>query len=260
MITITQNKIAGFEPRWAPFSGFSLVFDNPGVSTAPTGNLLKIDCLSESGGPLDLYFRFEETINKLGRDLLIRTYLFCPLPASSYHVTVWDGVNVDNISSVCATVRSDWTAFLQGIPDSLLTPPGSMVVITESDLAKNSYGTISFRFEKLIIWSNQVLAARLSAADEVSETRLRDLSSARTKLCEAARRELGVSPSRSYSPHVSLGYFANQEHGQLAHVHVKDWTEQFRSSLTRSVITYASLDIYAFTDMANFLKLPGSKN
>lgn len=175
-------------------------------------------------------------------------------------MTVWDGVNVDNISSVCAAVRSDWTAFLQGIPDSLRTPPGSMAVVSESGLVKNSFGPISFRFEKLTIWGNGVLVARLRSADEACETRLRDLSAARTKLCEAAKRELGVSPSRSYSPHVSLGYFANQEHGQLAHAQIKDWTERFRANLATSVITYASLDIYSFTDMASFFKLPGRSN
>jgi hypothetical protein len=27
MITITQPKVQGFWPRWAPFNGFSLLFD-----------------------------------------------------------------------------------------------------------------------------------------------------------------------------------------------------------------------------------------
>ena len=29
MIPITNPKLAGLEPRWAPFRGFSLVFDPP---------------------------------------------------------------------------------------------------------------------------------------------------------------------------------------------------------------------------------------
>jgi hypothetical protein len=33
MITITNHKISGFDPRWATFRGFSLLFDNP---TTPT--------------------------------------------------------------------------------------------------------------------------------------------------------------------------------------------------------------------------------
>lgn len=258
MITITQNKIAGFEPRWAPFSGFSLLFDNPGVSTTRSGNLLKIDCLSQAEGALELYFRIEQTLNELDRDLLLRTYLFCPLPPSSYHVTVWDGINVDNISSVRADIRTEWTAFLQGLPNSLGMPPKSMAVVAESNLARNTFGSIGFRFEKLTIWGNQVLVARLRPAGQTSEVTLKGLVEARTKLCEDARKDLGVSPSRSYSPHVSLGYFANQEHGQLAHAKLENWTERFRNNLEKSVITYASLDTYAFTDMASFFKLSRS--
>jgi hypothetical protein len=260
MIAITQNKIAGFEPRWAPYPGFSLLFDNPGDSTSRIGDHLKIGCSSEPKGPLKLYFKLEDTINKLGRDLLIRTYLLCPLPGSSYHVTVWDGVNIDNVSSVHVAVRSDWVKFLQEIPHSLGTPPDSMAVVSKSELASRSFGSIGFQFKKLAIWGNQSLVAPLAAADETSEARLEDLSDTREELCEEAGKKLGVRPSRSYSPHITLGYFANEEHGQLARAHLKDWTERFRSNLEGSVITYESLDMYAFTDMASFFKLPSPKS
>ncbi len=254
MITITQKKIAGLEPRWAPFSGFSLLFDNPGVSTTRSRNFLRIACSAASGGPLDLYFRLGKAIEKLERDLLIKTYLFCPLPPSSYHMTVWDGINFDNISAVHTAIRSDWTAFLQDVPNALGTPPESMAVVTDSDLAHTSFGSIGFRFKKLTIWGNQVLVARLSPADEMSETKLKILSATRTKLCDLATNDLGVSPSRRYSPHISLGYFADREHGQLAHAHMENWAERFRKHLATSVITYTSLNTYAFTDMASYFK------
>jgi hypothetical protein len=38
MVTITNTKIAGVDgPRWAPFRGFSLLFDNPGDGVLPMG-------------------------------------------------------------------------------------------------------------------------------------------------------------------------------------------------------------------------------
>lgn len=258
MITITQNKVAGFEPRWAPFAGFSLLFDNPGDSLTVDGDLAKITCASAAQGPLDLYSGLEKALEDLDRDLLIRTYLFCPLPPSSYHVTVWDGINVDNIWSVKPAVRSDWSVFLNGLAPSLNGPPASMEVVTRSALGKWS-GSISFQFEKLTLWGNQVLVARLQPAEEASERSLKDLSARRKDLSEAAGRELGVNFSRSYSPHITLGYFANQEHAQIAHARMEHWTERFMAKLRESVITYASLDIYGFTDMASFFKVIRSR-
>ena len=257
MLTITQNKVAGLEPRWAAFPGFSLLFDNPGASTSPADDLLKIACPLQPGSELDFYFRLAETINDLDRDLLISTYLFCPLPPTSFHVTVWDGVNVDNESSVVPELRAEWTTFLTGIPESLHRPPASMSIVADSELMTKSFGNIRFQFEKLTIWGNQVLVSRL-APDEESKERFRSLSAARASLCDESKRHLGVAPIQSYSPHVSLGYFANREHGQVADARLADWTDRFRRNLDGSSITYSSLDVYAFTNMASFYKLAGT--
>lgn len=86
----------------------------------------------------------------------------------------------------------------------------------------------------------------------------KDLSSRRTELSEAARHVLGLSFSRGYSPHVSLGYFANREHGQVAEARIEHWTETFREELKDSIVTYSSLDVYGFTDMASFFKVTTS--
>ena len=258
MITITQNKIAGFEPRWASFAGFSMLFDNPGDSLTVDGDLAKITCAPAAHGPLALYSGLEKALEELDRDLLIRTYLFCPLPPSSYHVTVWDGINVDNIWSVNPAVRSAWSAFLNGLAPSLKTPPDSMEVVTRSAL-RNWSSSISFQFEKLTLWGNQVLVARLRPVEEASERSLTDLSALRKQLSETAGGKLGVNFSRSYSPHVTLGYFANQEHAQIAHARMEHWTERFTAKLRGSIITYASLDIYGFPDMASFFKVTRSR-
>jgi len=252
MITITNNKVAGFEPRWAPFAGFSVLFDNPGNSLAQVGDMLQIACVPHENGPLDLYARLENTLNELDRDLLIRTYLFCPLPSSSYHVTVWDGINDGNIGAIPQPVRSEWPEFLAKLPCSIRTPPKSMSVVTLSALM-NWASSISFKFAKLSLWGDQVLVARLQPADEASEQILSALSTIRTELSETARREFGLI-ARDYTPHVSLGYFANREHGQLADARIEHWTERFGARLINSTITFSSLDVYGFTDMASFFK------
>src|SRR5438105_3873567 len=123
MITIKQNKVAGFEPRWAAFAGFSVLFDEPDLT--PNENFLKIDHAIQACSGRNFYFSLADGINKLDRDLLITCYLFCPLPPSSYHVTVWDGVNSDNISSLHAELKEEWSQFLDNVPGSLESSPDS---------------------------------------------------------------------------------------------------------------------------------------
>jgi len=255
MITLTHKKIAGFEPRWAPFMGFSFLFDNPGQATERIDEFAKISGSCQFGSDLDLYAQLEATINELDRDLLIRTFLFCPVPAQSYHVTVWDGVNVENITSIPAAMQAEWATFLQGVPSSLRTPPPVMDFITSSTLLKELIEPIHFRFGSLAVWGNQALVAQLCPLDEVSGARLTNLINARKALCNLSMQILRVSPSANYSPHVTLGYFANQEYGKLATTHLVEWSTLFDRNLAASVITFSSLDLYVFTDMANFFKL-----
>lgn len=254
MITITQNKVAGFEPRWARFLGFSVLFDNPGASTSRYEGLLNIMCAPELDGDLDLYFRLAKTISDIGRDLLTTTFLFCPLPPSSYHVTVWDGINVGNESQLPESLGMEWSPFLRGIPKTLHSPPATMRVVEDSSLLNTNFRDIVFRFDQLAIWVDEVLVARLAPVDEASAQRLHEISEARALLAKWAKSEFGINTFPEYSPHVSLGYFANREHGQLAHPHLGDWTERFRKNLANSVLTFSSMAVYGFTDMARYYK------
>lgn len=254
MITITQNKIAGFEPRWAPYAGFSILFDNPADSLEKDNGISMIQRNPSAGGPLVLYRGLEEALAKLNVDRLTCAYLFCPLPPSSYHVTVWDGINQGNVGATAPAIRADWTAFLAGLPLSLTAPPASMQVVSSSAL-KNWFGTISFRFEGLALWGDQVLVARLEAAGDESKWSLGSLCADRTVLSKEAGSKYGLDFSRDLSPHISLGYFANREHGRLASCHVEHWTGRFGESLSDSTITFRSCDVYGFTDMASFFKV-----
>ena len=101
MITITNTKVAGLEAKWASFRGFSLLFDNPGESLSPKEtNLKQIDCPLDEQKDLQFYRCLNRWIDKVGRQKLINTYMFCPLPFNSYHVTVWDGLNDANVHKI----------------------------------------------------------------------------------------------------------------------------------------------------------------
>ena len=252
MITITHNKIAGFEPRWARFPGFSLLFDNPGAYSPRSGDLAKLWSSLEEGGPLDLYSRLEKTITELDRDLLMSSYLFCPLPPPSYHVTVWDGVNAGNVSTVQPAQRPEWNVFLAAVPESLRALPESMRTVLTSQLVHDSFGSIQFEFDKLTIWGSHVLVARLRPMGAESGERLQHLVSSRAALCDVARAQIGIETTKEYNAHVSLGYFANRQHGELASGRLGEWTERFRGNCESAAVAFESINVYAFSDMASY--------
>lgn len=101
MFIITNPKVAGFVPEWAEFKGFSILFDNPGDRLLPLHEndslkMLSNDVASEAS---HFYKRLNEMLAQFPE--ISRTYLLCPLPFHSYHVTLWDGVNDAN----CAVKR-----------------------------------------------------------------------------------------------------------------------------------------------------------
>ncbi len=93
MITITNLKIAGFEPKWARFHGFSLLFDNPNNHLqSMQNNLFKLHCSADNDPDLIFYKTLSNSLNALDLNQLLNTYLFCSLVPSSFHVTVLDGL------------------------------------------------------------------------------------------------------------------------------------------------------------------------
>ena len=155
MITITNEKVAGFEPRWASFRGFSLLFDNPGKSTTPMRDLHRLNCCVYTEPGLQLYKAFEESLEEIGRDLLMNTYLFCPLPSYSYHVTVWDGVNDSNVNKAKSDQKT-FKDFLDNLPDSFTEDTDFIGITEQSPLVKPGGWSISLAFDSLSKWTNKV--------------------------------------------------------------------------------------------------------
>src|SRR5687768_3467807 len=118
MVEITNRKVAGLEPRWAPFPGFSLLFDNPGGCLTPADGLLHLRCPVEADPDLPFYRGLAEGLQQVGLDRLTRAHSFCPLPPASYHVTVWDGCNAGNLQRVAEPARPAFASYLEALPDS----------------------------------------------------------------------------------------------------------------------------------------------
>jgi len=58
-----------------------------------------------------------------------------------------------------------------------------------------------------------------------------------------------------YSPHFTLGYFANKDYGKLF---TKDLLNElgktFKKNLANQTIKFSSISLYGFTDMTTFFK------
>lgn len=255
MITITNSKVSGFEPQWAPFRGFSLLFDNPDKSVSSMErDWLKVDCPSDGNEYPQLYRGFVEFLNEIGRHSLTNTYLFCHLPSSSYHVTAWDGLNDGNVQGVLASYRLKLGNFLKNLPGSLLADKEFTNEIYDSPLITSTNWSITFKFNKLAKWGNQVLVARLMPADQDSEREFKRIVDDRKALCVRFRERFKVKMRSSYSPHVTLGYFANEEHAELATPQIDRWTKLAKGKVGHQTITFSSISLYGFTDMVTFFK------
>ncbi|UCC61495.1 MAG: hypothetical protein JSV36_11850 [Anaerolineae bacterium] len=255
MITITNSKIAGLEPRWAPFRGFSLLFDNPGQSLSAMGEeWLKVYCSPGENQDLQLYRSFAKFLDEIGRLELTNTYLFCPLPPYSYHVTAWDGLNDGNAQDVSARYHSKLESFLENLPSLLLTDQEFTRDIQGSPLVINTNRSISFRFSELAKWGNRVLVARLRPADQDSARELDRFVADRQALSANFQERFGIQMRSDYSPHVTLGYFANEEHAELATPQLARWYESAKKKVSHLTVTFSRISLYGFTDMVTFFR------
>jgi hypothetical protein len=255
MMPITNPKIASIEPQWAPFKGFSLLFDNPGSSVSLMGErLLMADCSLDGNDDLALYRRFVGFLDAIGTHRLRDSYSFCPLPPYSYHVTVWDGLNDGNAGRVPADDQPRLTDFLNHLPDALGTDREFTPYVMRSALVTRVDRSIRFQFKALAKWSNQSLVAVLMPADGDSEHEFEQIVQDRAALSAQFQDRFGITMRTGYHPHVTLGYFANEQYAELCSTLVDGWTERLQEMVGRLTITFRSISLYGFTDMVTFFK------
>lgn len=252
MITVTNAKVAGFAPRWAPFRGFSILFDNPGDCLRPADGRHLLVCDVDGDGTLGFYRALRDTLAGLDVQLLTNTYLLCPLPPESYHVTVWDGANDGNAGAVLPAQRAPVAGLLADLPGALREPHPLIAAVRESPLVARRGWEIAFRFSHLSLAGRGVLVAELAPAGDDDAARLEELVAARAELSARTAAAYGFSPYHRYWPHVSLGYFANREGAQLAAPCVAGWSAAFAERMAGHTLAFAHADVYGFSDMATF--------
>ncbi len=249
MFSITNKKVAGFTPRWAEFRGFSLLFDNPGGCLQAHGPRLNLACDVGSDPALGFYRSLRDGLTALDPDLLTAAYGFCPLPPPSYHVTVWDGGNADNSARVTGEQRPKLEAYLAGLPDSLTAANDLTQIALASPLMQRRDWNLEFEFDRLAL--RGAFVARLTPT-EASRGRFEEFVEERRRLNTACFDTFGIKASDNYTPHVSLGYFANREGAHQASAHLPAWSAAFAEWMQGQTLTFAHAGLYGFTDMASF--------
>lgn len=250
----TNSKLLP-DSRFKPFHGFSLIFDNPGKhSLFPVDDhFWRIDCQVHTDPWLGLYSKLRTSVKKIVLAAPRPSFSFSELPAYSYHVTVWDGLNEANKERVFKRFQADLAHFLVGLPDTL-RHSSEFTALSQSSLLVNNLN-ITFQFEKLSVFGNSVLVARLKPADEDSQQVYNKIEKHRRELYKRFEREFGLSDWRSsYDPHISLGYFGNEESGETAASKKAHWTEKFKNAIGSEPIHFRSVSLYGFLDMKTFFK------
>lgn len=225
---ITNPKVKSMIPEWAPFRGFSILFDNPDQS--------------------EMY----DIISSIS-DILtpaLKGFSFCPLPRSSYHITVWDGINDGNLSQLSPENQFRFKQLLENKSKSILDG-------LEWEQISGAE-PISFEVAQFTIWSNFVLVAKLKPASSQDEKLYEDLVARRSSLIARFKAKFGFNSTRPfYEPHVSIGYFANITLAGICSVRDEQINDLFMHQLAGKTIQFSSSSLYGFTEMAHFTKING---
>ncbi len=254
MWEVSNPKLVNLEPEWAWFPGFSLLFENPGQSVTRVDSLGRVNCQVSVDPALGLYRALAEGVEELGGDALKTKFSLCRLPTESFHVTVFDGGNAGVVESMNPGHRLQLEKLLGGLPSGWDDQNDLVNPLSSSELTADDRGEIRFRYGRLFVWGNSVLAVRLEAADAESEANLDRLVTDRAKLSEQCRSEFGFGAGPKYTPHVSLGYFANESGGALAAEECEKWDELLKHKTLGLQIAFSKIRVFGFTDMATFFR------
>lgn len=252
----TNNKTkVSFTIDWEHFCGASQIANPPASDLVEAWpGLLKIH---NKLGSNQLYDRLNDLVFGPWGDAMEEEFVFARLPHESYHLTVKDGVNVDNLHLLKESAAQALRQLFAGLPQSILTPTSALP--TYESTCFNS--PIRFRFTGLSIWNRSPLVARVEPFDEESRSLANMIEQSRSELDGEWEKLSGLPrPSNGrWSPHISLGYFPNPEMAAIAESRVDHWSEVFAAQLGDTACSFDSFSLYAFTNMATFVKPKGGK-
>ncbi|HTU47348.1 MAG TPA: hypothetical protein VMF91_19955 [Bryobacteraceae bacterium] len=245
---MTRNlKVLSFDPvKFAPYPGFTYLFDNPAVDRRPGHRGVELLNADLADPRHALYAALHQFVAGVFTAEEIRQFKFCPLDPTTYHVTACDGMTVSVMKELGDSSRLDVAERLArdyGAMESLellrrLAPPFE---------AQPSESGVCFRFRDLAVVNRDgaALVAVLQPADANASRFFEVLRAERCRISTA----FGLQPSAGPEAHVSLGYFFDSELGGL----FENEIPRLRvDSLQAAAISFYSISLYWFADMQTF--------
>lgn len=243
------------EPRSSSLHGCSLLFDNPGQSLQSVGNLLYFDDGVNSDNTSTLYKILHDTVAPHNKDAPINRYLLRAKPADCYHVTVWGGVNDQNVTGVADSHRATVRDWLSRLPNSLSEHSLHTSIILKSPLVKRADWNVRFRLGKIVNWHNACLAALLQPFDIESERALAEIVRERVALSEEFEAMFGVKPPNTFVPHITLRAFADADAAQKAAPYITALSKAVHEQAGQMALAFDSISLYGFTNVTRVFKL-----
>jgi 2'-5' RNA ligase superfamily protein len=230
---VTNPRLASRHPvRWAAFRGITILFDN------------SADGLSSDA--IDFYDGLEGFMDQNAAEL--EAFGLCRLPRSTYHVTLLDLVNEDNVDGATSQ-REGLRQLLVDLPQSSHAAAAFLELIDADAMLKNAWPPVAFAFDVLAIWSNAVLVARLRL-DGAEDT----VVGLRTEVNRRMLARCGIQASATYRPHVTLGYFADVPVAVAAHEKLAGWTVSAGMQVGELRVHFQSASLYGFTTLVDFFR------
>lgn len=239
---------------WQSFPGFSFLFDNPANAVSVESGYMKIAVDVEQSPDLGLYASIGRATRLMNPAELAQKFQFFALPSSTYHLTVWDGVNKETLVHLDSDSKQEFElCFARGI-DTIL--PNWPPLGNSRDYAKWFDGVrpVRFKYGGLRSRDKTVLVVQLEPADDTSAQELRTIEAKRAEL-DSYFAGIGKPENYPYRPHVAIGYFSDPDTGGKAVLQNMDkWMGHFNDEVSDATIEFHSIDLYAFTDMITYIK------
>jgi len=248
------NKVSPV-PSWESYAGFSYLFDNPNPQSNLQNNdgLLLLNNQVHLDDNITLYHSLSQCVQRIGGDDLINKYLFFPLPPSTYHLTIWDGVNIENKNDLSEEGQNLFSSFFKN-PRSLNKLDNLLVTNTFNEILK-LYEGIELRFKNLRLGGSTVLLAELEPVDIKSQEKLNLLIKERRRLDDEYHTKYNKPYNSIYIPHIALGYYSNIELCERSwKAQSFEWIDIFEKLMQGSKIEYKSISLYGFSDMLTYFK------
>lgn len=266
----TSPKLTGPEPAWAPFKGWSVVFDTDpdgdqhddggGRSGAVADGVELLHLPAELIAGHNLYSR----LSAWSADLpghLGQPAGYLPLPPSTYHVTVCDGLSDAQLQETSGNARQRIATMLNSLPGAVVDPASLVPHAADAlaHLVERAAPPIDLSFEGIETRGHALVVvlepchASLPACAKIVE--------ARSTLLSALGTDFGLDLITPWRPHVTLGYWTNRDIAELHQHLVESGSQAILDAAPDSPIRVGRASVHAFDDMATYWrprKRPGS--